>query len=387
MKNFKVLMLVLCCFWLLPSLSVRAAEDASSEQTVFESLEEIPMVLDGITEFSVKPEHSAYSTEGYRNKALGSVVSEENGILITFSVPELAGLDNYDIEDYNFGAPSEERKRILMVTAEYYQAIQGSKIAEFWLFVFSPSEEATLNLTLEPNQLTVEMDSVIAEIYASSKEATTIRIWEDDFTKESTRTNVYQSAAAGMSNFASEGWYEEFVDDILFSAGVIDLPLDMRKYLVEYMFDYNESLRSAKERKELYQAMSDFWEDKQYQEFSLDAYVESLGGTVQNPPTDKGDKEYVLNGNHITIGCYMKQEERTATEHSVGVGLDSSWVNWNPAGTKSEKGDFEYVANQYQTTSDDGLEPVQIDDEGHLISRWDFDFIIDLLNYCKRAEN
>ena len=241
-----------------------------------------------------------------------------------------------------------------------------------------------MNLTLEPNQLNVEMDSVIAEVYASSNESTTIRIWEDDFTKESTRTNVYQSAAAGMSNFASEGWYEEYVDDILFSAGVIDLPLDMRKYLVEYMFDYNESLRSAKERKELYQAMSDFWRDKQYQEFNLDAYVESLGGTVQNPPTDKGDKEYVLNGNHIIIGYYMKQEERATTKQSVDIGLGSSWVNWNPAGTKPEKGDFEYVANQ---SSDDELEPVQIDAEGHLISRWDFDFIIDLLNYCKRAEN
>lgn len=384
MKNFKVLMLVLCCFWLLPSLSVRAAEDTSSKQVVFESLEEIPIVLDGITEFSVKPEHSAYSTEGYRNKALGSVVSEENCILITFSVPELAGLDNYDIEDYNFGAPSEEKKRILMMTAEYYKAIQGSRIAEFWLFVFSPSEEATLNLTLEPNKLNVEMDSVIAEVYASSNESTTIRIWEDAFTKESTRTNVYQSAAAGMSNFASEGWYEEYVDDILFSAGVIDLPLDMRKYLVEYMFDYNESLRSAKERKELYQAMNDFWEDKQYQEFDLDSYVESLGGTVQNPPTDKGDKEYILNSHRITIGCYTKQEELSEVDRSADVGLDCSWVNWDATGAKPEKGDFEYVANQ---SSDDELEPVQIDDEGHLVSRWDFDFIIDLLNYCKRAEN
>ena len=204
MKNFKVLMLVLCCFWLLPSLSVRAAEDTSSEQTVYESLEEIPIVLNGITEFSVKPEHSAYSTEGYRNKALGSIVSEENGILLTFSVPELAGLDNYDIEDYNFGAPSEERKRILMVTADYYQAVQGSKIADFWLFVFNPNDEPTLSLALEPSQLSVEMDSAIAEIYASSKEATTIRIWDDDFTKKSTRTNVYQSITAGMSNFASK---------------------------------------------------------------------------------------------------------------------------------------------------------------------------------------
>lgn len=387
MKYIKKVLLVLCCFWLLPSLSVRAAEDASSKQVVFESLEEVPKVLDGITEFSVKPEHSAYSTEGYRNKLLGNTVSEENGILLTFSVPELAGLDNFDIEDYNFGAPSAERKRILMVTAEYYQAIQGSKIADFWLFVFSPSEEATLNLTLEPNQLTVEMDSAIAEIYASSKEATTIRIWDDDYMKKSTRTNVYQSAAAGMSGSSSGGWYEETVNDILFSAGVIDLPLDMRKYLTEYMFDYNESLRSAKEREKMYQTMSEYWHDKNYQEFDLDAYVESLGGIVQNPPTDKGDKEYILNGHRITIGCYTKQEDWTATEHSVDVGLDCSWVNWNPTGAKPEKGDFEYVANQHQTTSDDGLEPVQIDDEGHLVSRWDFDFIIDLLNYCKRTGN
>ena len=382
MKYIKKVLLVLCCFWLLPSLSVRAAEDASSKQVVFESLEEVPKVLDGITEFSVKPEHSAYSTEGYRNKALGSVVSEENGILMTFSVPELAGLDNFDIEDYNFGAPSAERKRILMVTAEYYQAMQGSKIADFWLFVFSPSSNPVLDITLEPSQLSVEMDSAIAEVYANSNESTTIRVWEDDFTKESTRTNVYQSAAAGMNNFASEGWYEEFVDDILFSAGVIDLPLDMRKYLVEYMFDYNESLRSAKERKKLYQTMSDFWGDKQYQEFNLDAYVESLGGTVQNPPTDKGDKEYILNGHLITIGCYTKQEECSAH-----VGSDCSWVNWDPTGAKSEKGDFEYVTKEYQTSSGGGLEPVQIDDEGQLVARWDFDFIIDLLNYCKRAEN
>ena len=387
MKYIKKVLLVLCCFWLLPSLSVRAAEDASSKQVVFESLEEVPKVLDGITQFSVKPEHSAYSTEGYRNKLLGNAVSEENGILLTFSVPELAGLDNFDIEDYNFGAPSEEKKRILMVTAEYYQAIQGSKIADFWLFVFSPSEEATLNLTLEPNQLTVEMDSAIAEIYASSKEATTIRIWDDDYMKKSTRTNVYQSTAAGMSGSGSGGWYEEAVNDILFSAGVIDLPLDMRKYLTEYMFDYNESLRSAKEREKMYQTMSEYWHDKNYQEFDLDAYVESLDGTVQNPPTDKGDKEYVINGHRITIGCYTKQEDWAATEHSVDVGLDCSWVNWNPTGAKPEKGDFEYVANQYQTTSGDGLKPVQIDNEGHLISRWDFDFIIDLLNYCKRTGN
>ena len=382
MKYIKKVLLVLCCFWLLPSLSVRAAEDASSKQVVFESLEEVPKVLDGITEFSVKPEHSAYSTEGYRNKLLGSAVSEENGILMTFSVPELAGLDNFDIEDYNFGAPSAERKRILMVTAEYYQAIQGSKIADFWLFVFSPSSNPVLDITLEPNQLSVEMDSAIAEVYANSNESTTIRIWEDDFTKQSTRTNVYQSTAAGMNNYASEGWYEEFVDDIFFSVGVIDLPLDMRKYLVEYMFDYNESLHSAKERKKLYQTMSDFWGDKQYQEFDLDAYVESLGGTVQNPPTDKGDKEYILNGHLITIGCYTKQEECSAD-----VGSDCSWVNWDPTGAKPGKGDFEYATKEYQTSSGGGLEPVQIDDEGHFVSRWDFDFIIDLLNYCKRAEN
>jgi len=169
---------------------------------------------------------------------------------------------------------------------------------------------------------------------------------------------------------------------------VIDLPLDMRKYLVEYMFDYNEFLRSAEEQKQLYQAMGDFWQDKKYQVFDLDAYVESLGGMVQNPPTDKGDKEYILNNHRITIGCYAKQEDWTAAEHSVDVGLDCSWVNWDPTGAKPKDSDFEYVTNQYQTTSDDdGLEPVQIDDEGHLVSRWDFDFIIDLLNYCKREAN
>lgn len=373
MKYIKKVLLVLCIVCFLPSFSLKVAA-AEKGETEFSSLEEIPLVLDGLSEIKVVPSHSAYQTEGYRNKMLGAVVSKENGCLITFSIPELAGLDNLDIEDYNFGLETAQKKQILMVTAEYYEVPQGAKIADFWLFVFNPADEPLLTLELSPNQVFAKMDASIATICASSKETSTIRIWDDSYTKDSTRTSVYQSFAAGMSDYAGEGWFYEEVDDVEFSYGVIDLPYDMRKYLDVYLFDYNEYCAKSSSSEENDPLLSSFWEEEK-QSFDLDGYVLSLGGTAESLSTSKDAKVYLLNGHKITIGYYKEQAET------------SSWVEWSPSGVASGENDFVYTAKKYQTSAKDSLEPVQIDTEGHLISRWDFDFVIDLLNYCKRTAN
>lgn len=392
MKNIKkVVLLVVSMFLLtslLPSLTVFASDAKASskdEPVVYEAITDLPSILPDAEIIKFRPDHPAYMAEG-RNKLLGQVVAKSPECLITFSIPEIEGLDNLDIEDYNFMAPEAQAKRILMVTSEYYSAKKGDKIARTSLFVFNPSEKPEVTLEFEDDVILVSMDPVVAEIDLSAVIAKTTKLWTDDYTKASTKASTYQSTAASMWNYAKHGWSASQVDDALFSYDFLDLPYDMRKCLTEYLYDYNEYLSKEAKKESWYQAKGKYWQKKDYSSFDLDQYAKSLGATVQNSPSEKGDKEYLIGDHTIYVGCFTKPEEWAnlkGQDHTVDVGLDCSWVYWTEHGARNQETTYNFNTYAYEQREGEWLSPVKIDDY-HYVSRWDFDFIVSLLEYCAK---
>ena len=200
MKFFKKAVLLGVISSLLPGFTITAnASSPEATSVYYESISDIPAVLSDVSELRFKLNHPAYE-KGGRNMLLGQVLAEDINCLITFSVPEIDGLDNLDIEDYNFMAPKEVEKRILMMTAEYYETEKGESIAYSNLFVFNPSEEPELTISFETGKVNAEMNPVVVETYLYSKNAKTNKIWADDYTGKTTKTTVYQSSCAGMYN-------------------------------------------------------------------------------------------------------------------------------------------------------------------------------------------
>ena len=387
MKFFKKAVLLGAISSLLPGFVVTAKASGSEATSVcYESISDIPAVLSDVSEVRFKPNHPAYE-KGGRNMLLGQVLAEDINCLITFSIPEIDGLDNLDIEDYNFMAPNEAEKRILMMTAEYYQAEKGESIAYSNLFVFNPAENPELTVNFESGKVNAEMNPVVVETYLYSKNAKTNKIWADNYTGKTTKTTVYQSSSAGMYNYAMHGWGSGNVDDVTFSYDYLDLPLDMRKYLTQYLYDYNEYLSKEAGKLAWYKSMHKFWKDQNYSEFDLDAYAKSLGATVQNPPTSAGDKEYVMGDHVISVGCFVSPKDWAklgGQNRTVNVGLDCSWVYWNEHGARTKSGTHNFETYAYEQRVDSEMSPVKIDDT-HYVSRWDFNFIASLLEYCSKS--
>ena len=386
MKFFKKAVLLGVISSLLPGFTITAnASSPEAASVYYESISDIPAVLSDVSELRFKLNHPAYE-KGGRNILLGQVLAEDINCLITFSIPEIDGLDNLDIEDYNFMAPKEMEKHILMMTAEYYEAEKGESIAYSNLFVFNPAEEPELTISFETGKVNAEMNPVVVETYLYSKNAKTNKIWADDYTGKATKTTVYQSSCAGMYNYAMHGWGSGGVDDVTFSYDYLDLPLDMRKCLTQYLYDYNEYLSKEAGKLSWYESMKTFWKDKEYSEFDLDAYAVSLGATVQNPPTNKGDKEYRIGDHIITIGCFTDPKDwgqLGGQDRTVSVGLDCSWVYWNEHGARTRSQTYNFETYAYEQRRDKEVSPVRIDDK-HYVSRWDFDFIASLLEYCSK---
>lgn len=253
MKNFLRNVLLVACvlaifvgFW--PSLTVEARTYGRSTNSaekkdveLYNSIEEIPTIVTDAWQIRFKPNHPAYELEG-RNVLLKQVLDEELKCLITFSIPEISNLDTLDIENYSYMAPTPQKKRLLLVTAEYYAAKEKSIHATSTLFVFNPEDDPVVTINLLSSGVSVEMDKIAAIVSMYSMEGISSGIWVDNYTKKPIKTAVYQSAGASMRNHGIEGWSSDKVNDATFSYDYIDLPLDMQKYLKGYMYDYNESL-------------------------------------------------------------------------------------------------------------------------------------------------
>lgn len=402
MKIFKKLVLlgVICSLAMSPDLVVNAtdsdgniaaadnaaAEAAEEDVLVYDSISAIPEVLPDVSEIKFKPNHPAYASDNSRDKFLGQVVSLENDCLITFSVPEIAGLDNLDIEDYNFMAPDRQQKRILMVTVENYKAKQGDSLAESCIYIFNPQEKPEISLHLQAsNGCTSTISTGVATIRIYSDEAITSKIWTDNYSKQSVKTNVYQSSGAGMDNYAKFGWGASGVDDATFSYDTVDLPLDMRKCLCEYLYDYNEYLSKTKDQQAWYRSLEDYWTSKEYNAFNLDQYAKSLGAIVLNSVSADGSKEYRIGKHMIRIEYYLSEIDWDYHDgHSAEIALDCSRVEWSEKGASSNEKSCHFDTHNFMQRHEEMLGAVKID-ETHYVSRWDFNFIVSLLEYCSKT--
>ncbi len=256
MKNFlKNVLLVVCVlaisvgFW--PSLTAEARmysrdvkDNTKKDIEVYDSIEEIPTIVTDAWQIRFKPNHPAYELEG-RNMLLKQILGEELKCLITFSIPEISNLDSLDIENYSYMAPTPQKKRLLLVTAEYYTAKEKSVHATSTLFVFNPEDDPIVTINLLSGGVSVEMDKIAAVVSMYSMKGVSSEIWVDDYTKKPTKTATYQSKGASMRNYEIDGWSSDKVDDATFSYNYLELPIDMQKYLKIFMYDYNESLNST----------------------------------------------------------------------------------------------------------------------------------------------
>lgn len=383
-RFFKVFLMVLLVFGtcLLASSSVYAADDKQIVGVpIYASIEDIPTVLPDVTDICFHADHSVYKKmPNARNLLLGQVVTSDGNILVTFSVPKLEGIETLDVEKYDFLLEDCPDKNILMVTVEYPNHKNGEAIAESYLYVFNPEENPAIGFHYEDGIFSVHMDKIVAMARFSSKEATSPKLWTDDYTKRVSRTNIYKSFSAGMSNFNYEGWNYDVVDDVLYDYGYVNLPYDMRKYLMEYMFDYNEYISKTAEKERWYGTLKAYWKGKGYNEFDLDRYAKSLGATVQNSSANPNEKEYVLGDNTVHLGCFLCQTDEQSAQESTAI--NSSFVEWNSSAESSRTYDFN--THCFKVRDGEGLTPVKIDRDGHAVSRWDFDFIVSLLGYCAK---
>ena len=246
MKNIKVFLLVMYVFILvlLPSLRVEAygrnARSSAERKDVeiYDSIEEIPTIVTDAWQVRFKPNHPAYELEK-RNVLLGQVVDQELQCLITFSIPEISNLDTLDLENYNYMAPTSQKKRLLLVTVENYAAKEKSILATSTLFVFNPEDDPMVTINLLSGGVSVEMDEVAAVVSMYSMEGVTSKIWVDGYNKKPIKTATYKSRGASMRNYAIDGWSSDKVDDATFSYNYLELPIDMQKYLKAFMYDYN----------------------------------------------------------------------------------------------------------------------------------------------------
>ncbi len=389
-KFFKKVLFVLLVMgvYLSLGLAVRAASPGGIVGVpIYASIEDIPTVLPDVSDICFCAKHSVYQKmPNARNLLLGQVVTSDGNILVTFSVPKLEGIETLDVEEYDFLLKECPDKNILMVTVEYSNHKNGEVIAESYLYVFNPEENPAVGFHYEDGVFSVHMDKIVAMAHFSSKEATMPKLWTDDYTQRITRTNIYKSFSAGMSNFNYEGWSYDVVDDVFYDYGYVNLPYDMRKYLMEYMFDYNEYVSHLAEKENWYKTLKAFWKGKSYDEFDLDRYAESLGATVQNPPTSNGEKEYVLGDHIVRVGCFLCQtdvDETTAQRASIG--LDCSYVEWDASGAKTSKNSYDFNTHCFKVRDSEELVPVKVDQDGYFVSRWDFDFVVSLLGYCAKT--
>lgn len=231
-----VLLVLVATLGLVPGVSARA------EDPNIVAINGVPLVLpDDSEDFTFALDLDDFE-DGARNKLLGQ--SLYRNCLITFSVPELENLDAEDIENYSFNAPNPEaqKKRLLMVTLEYFEALPGQDLATSYLYVFNPDETPQVELLFMGDIVWVRMIPCVAEVVMYSKCGTNSKLWTDDWTEGTTQTAVYKSYSAGISNYIGHGWFYQDVDDVTFSYDYVDLPIDMQKYLKEYLFDYNEYL-------------------------------------------------------------------------------------------------------------------------------------------------
>lgn len=378
MKYIRKLVLLVLIFCLAQVKLPVVAEAKEQEVTSYNSISDIPTVLSGVSKITFKPNHPAYK-QGGRNKLLGQIVVKDCDCLITFSIPEIEGLSNCDLENYNLMAPKAEEKRLLMITVEYYEAKIDETTAESRFIVFNPTEDPELTLSIRPGNISARMDPIVADVSLFSSKATTYKIWTDDYTKKPTKTTVYQSSGAGMDNYAMFGWGAGGVDDATFSYDYLDLPLRMRRYLAEDMFEYNEYLSKEVGRQKWYQTLSAFWQDKDYAEFDLDAYAKSLGATVQSPPNNACNKEYLIGGHIICIGCFTNPKDDTGQAEAVTRGY--SWVYWNEYGVKDKDKTADFETYSYERREGEESEVVKVD-SSHYVSRCDFDYLASLLAYC-----
>ena len=380
------------------SVALATKSEAKNDVLSYDSIDEIPSVLpDGASEIHVKPDSWAYQYQdnGKRGFFLSQVISEEGGCIITFSVPEISVLDSdelvdaYDIE-FNRFSPSldididqDSEKRILMVTAEFYGKKVNGIIAKSWLFVYNPAEDPELTISFEAlGDVNAYLSPAVTELSFTSKNAVYNKVWADGDTNHLIESNAYQSSSAAVFDYAQWGDTFEDADDVTFSSGEIILPLDLRKKLVENIYDYNDYLAESSRKYSWYDSFSDYWQDKDYSVFSLDAFAKSLGADVQNPPTTKGDKVYLLGNHLVTVGCFAKDDSGENVYYASDIGLDTSWVSWNERGVKTAKSEYQFDTHNYNLRSgDQSADPVKIDDE-HYLNRWDFDFLVSLLEYC-----
>lgn len=385
-KGFLMVLLVLgVCLSMSMSAYAATPEENQASVPIYGSIEDIPTILPEVTDICFVAKHRVFKEMiSSRNLLLGQVVSADNNILITFSVPNLEGIELLDVEKYDFLLKDCPDKNILMVTVEYPNHKNGEVVADSYLYVFNLEEAPAIGIHFENGSASVHMDKIVAMAHFSSKEATSPKLWTDDYSKQVTRTNVYKSFYAGMSNYAYEGWGYDTVDDVIFDYGYVNLPYDMRKCLMEYMFDYNEYVSQMAEKEQWYGTLKAFWKDKNYSDFDLDGYAKSLGATVQSLPKTT-EKEYVL-GNHIVhIGCFLCQTEASEpTEQCANTSMNCSYVEWSDSNAKVAKS-YDFNTHCFRMRDDEELVPVRIDKDGYAVSRWDFDFVVSLLGYCAKS--
>ncbi len=378
MKYIKIILLALLVFGasLLMGRTVYAApSDTESEITeaimIFNSIESIPAVLPECDGICFNAKHEAYAKmPDARNLLLGQTVSEDGNILITFSVPRIEGIEESDIEKYDYLLTNFMDRRILMVTVEHLDREPGEPFAEAYLYVFSPEENPAVGLNFNGNIITVNMDRPALEIRLSSiAAASEPKLWTDDYTGKLTRTSSYMSCRASIADYAYDYIDSSSMGETRFDYGYVNMPSDMRSQLIGHMFSYNEYLAKKAEQEKWYSAMNKFWQNKAHTSFNLDAYAKSLGAKIENLPME-GDKEY-------RIGDYV-------IRLSYPDASSAESVEWSDISTNVSNSEFDVDAHCFKLRRDEETELIKVDSSNHHLGRWDFDYVVSLLEYCAK---
>ena len=384
-KNIKYLLVILLVsvFYFLLAVTAHAAGNGDTQPVTvtYKQIEDIPTSLPDCDQIFIKVSDGAYSYRGWRNYNLGQFMSTKHKCLITLSVPELTGLDAYDVELNNEGDAKKHTNRYIMVTSEYLAWGEDNIIAEAELFVFDVNDSPTICITFHDGRIGVGMDKYVVGLHMNARESIDVEDWTDEWMHSTISTKVYQSDGYGMYNYAAWGSAAGGDKDFIWSCGNIEMSRNKRKNFVGYIGDYNTYLENKAKKVDWYKEHKKYWNDKNYNEFKLDEYVKSLGGTVTTTTGDYPYKTIRLNGNKITVGCFVDKECYDQWDVQE-FKLNDSWVSWGETGYRTEKSNATFDTHCYQLRPDEYV-PVKIGDNIYA-DRWDFDFLISLLDYCAK---
>lgn len=380
-KFFSKIVLLVLIFCLFPTISVKAQEgDAGTTVTMkYDTLESLPNSLPNCDQIKVKPEHKAY-LEGIRNVNLGQFVSTQHKCMLTFSIPEMKGFSEQVIEKNDTGSPEPHTNRILMVTAEYLTPNDYDVIAESYLYIFNPEDNPTLCITFIDDMASVGMENYVTYISFFARKAQGKIEWTDEWAKKPIKAKTYQSDGYSMYDYATWGTAEGGDNSFVYNYGEVEMTYNKRKQLLDNIKAYNTYLSNKEKKEAWYNDHLKYWTKEDYSSFKLDDYVKSLGGTITTVSEEVPNYKVInLNGNTITIGCFSDDE--CYDQWGVHVfSINNSWVSWDEEGYKCEKDNIKFDTHCYKLRSGE-YPPVKVDDNLYS-ERWDFDFLLSLLDHC-----